>query len=279
MVVLLFQHLAVAAQTSVDLADLGHLFFRKVVQHHAEDASQCSGVLAGAVRFVGRQLQMLVDGALLVVVQTGVHGLRHGQGVDIGRLQLDAAALGCCPQKAHIKGVDVVSHQNAVTCKGKEGFQRFLFAGRIRYHLVGDASQLGDLGGDGLARLDEGIKLLHHLAIADDDRANLGKVLYPGVKTGGLCIEHAELAVQRLILYAIDAGHHIVHKIGFAPVDEFEIRVLFVDIIRCQHGFRVALTHAVVGDGNGGVSHAVRQLDDAAGVAEAVHAGKLGVQM
>ena len=52
-----------------------------------------------------------------------------------------------------------------------------------------------------------------------------------------------------------------------------------MDVIGCQHGFRIALTHAVVGDGNGGVSHAVRQLDDAAGVAEAVHAGKLGVQM
>ena len=52
-----------------------------------------------------------------------------------------------------------------------------------------------------------------------------------------------------------------------------------MDVIGRQHGFRIALTHAVVGDGNGGVSHAVRQLNDAAGVAEAVHAGKLGVQM
>ena len=175
--------------------------------------------------------------------------------------------------------MDVVPHQNAVARKGKKGFQRFLFTGGIRYHLVGDAGQLGDLGGDGLAGLDEGVEFLHYLTVADDDRADLGKVLHPGVKTGGLGVEHAELAVQRLILYAVDAGHHVIHKIGFAPVDEFEVRVFFVDIIGCQHGFGVALTHAVVGDGNGGVSHAVRQLDDAAGVAEAVHAGKLGVQM
>ena len=222
---------------------------------------------------------MLVDGALLIIVQARVHSLRHGQGIDIGRLQLDAAALGCCPQKAHIKGVDVVSHQNAVTCKGKKSFQRFLFAGGIGYHLVGDAGQLGDLGGDRLAGLDKGIELLHHLAVADDDRADLGKVLYPGVKAGGLGVKHAELAVQRLILYAVNAGHHVVHKIGLAAVDELKIRVFFVDVIGCQHGFRVTLTHAVVGDGNGGVSHAVRQLDDAAGVAEAVHAGKLGMQM
>ncbi len=96
-IVFLFQHLAVAAKTSVDLADLRHLFFRKVVQHHAEDASQCSGVLAGAVRLIGGQLQMFVDGALFIVVQTRVHGLCHGQSVDIGRFQLDAAALGSCP--------------------------------------------------------------------------------------------------------------------------------------------------------------------------------------
>ena len=96
-IVFLFQHLAVAAKAGVDLADLRHLFFRKVVQHHAEDASQCSGVLAGAVRFVGRQFQMLIDGSLFIVVQTRVHGLCHGQSVDIGRFQLDAAALGSCP--------------------------------------------------------------------------------------------------------------------------------------------------------------------------------------
>ena len=52
-----------------------------------------------------------------------------------------------------------------------------------------------------------------------------------------------------------------------------------MDIVRCQHGFRVTLTHTVVSDGNGRMSHAVGQLDDAAGITEAVHAGKLGVQM
>ena len=77
-VIFLFQHLAVAAQAGVDLADLRHLFFFQVLEHHTEDAAQCGGVLAGAVCLVGGQLQMLVDGALLVVVQAGVHGLRHG---------------------------------------------------------------------------------------------------------------------------------------------------------------------------------------------------------
>ena len=77
-VILLFQHLAVAAKAGVDLTDLCYLLFFQVVQHDPEDAAQRGRILTGTVGLVGRQLQMLVDGALLVVVQAGVHGLRHG---------------------------------------------------------------------------------------------------------------------------------------------------------------------------------------------------------
>ena len=77
-VILLFQHLAVAAKAGVDLTDLCYLLFFQVIQHDPEDAAQRGRILTGTVGLVGRQLQMLVDGALLVVVQAGVHGLRHG---------------------------------------------------------------------------------------------------------------------------------------------------------------------------------------------------------
>ena len=52
-----------------------------------------------------------------------------------------------------------------------------------------------------------------------------------------------------------------------------------MDVIGRKHGFRIALTDAMVGDGNGRMSHPVRQLDDAARIAERIHAGQLGVQM
>ena len=168
---------------------------------------------------------MLVDGPLLVVVEAGVHGLRHGQGVDIGRLQLDAAALGGGAQETHIKGVDVVAHKDAVSRKFEEGFQCFLFAGSIRHHFVGDAGQLGDLGGDGLAGLDKGVKFLHHIAVFHDDGTDLGHILHAGVKAGGLGIKHAELPVQRLILHTVYTGDHVVHKVGFTAVDQLEVRV------------------------------------------------------
>ena len=118
-----------------------------------------------------------------------------------------------------------MSHQNAVTCKGKKSFQCFLFAGGIRYHLVGDAGQLGDLGGDGLAGLDKGVKFLHHFAVFHDDGTDLGHILHARVKAGGLGIKDTELPVQRLILHTVYTGDHVVHKVGFAAVDQLEVRV------------------------------------------------------
>ena len=121
--------------------------------------------------------------------------------------------------------MDVVAHKDAVSRKFEEGFQRFLFAGSIRHHFVGDAGQLGDLGGDGLAGLDKGIKFLHHFAVFHDDGTDLGHILHARVKAGGLGIKDAELPVQRLILHAVHAGDHVVHKVGFASIDQLEVRV------------------------------------------------------
>ena len=277
--VLLFQHLPVAAQTGVDALHGGDLFLGKVTEHDAEDAAQRGGVLAGAVGLVVGQLQMLVDGSLLIVVQARIHSLCHGQGVDIGRLKGNAAALGGGFQEADIERMGIVGHQDAAIREPEKGFQRFLLPGGIGHHLVGDAGQLSDLGGDGLARLDKGVELLHHFPVPHDHRADLGQVLHAGVQAGGLGVEHAELAVQRLVLHAVDAGHHIIHKVGLAAVDQLEIRVALVDLVGGQHGLRVALTDTVVGDGNGRVAHPVGQLDDAARVAEGIHAGQLGMQV
>ena len=70
-------------------------------------------------------------------------------------------------------------------------------------------------------------------------------------------------------------------KLLLAPVSVqgLEAEKSIVDGIRRQHSLGVALTDAVVGDGDGRVAHPVGQFDDAAGVAEAVHAAGLGMQM
>ena len=93
-VIFLFQDLPVAAKAGVDLAGAGDLLFFQVLEHDAEDPSQGPRVLAGPVGLVVGQLQVLVDGSLLIVGKPRVHGLGHGQGVDIAQVQLDAAAAG-----------------------------------------------------------------------------------------------------------------------------------------------------------------------------------------
>ena len=278
-VILLFQHLTVAAESGVDAADGCDLLFLQILEHDAEDAAQRGGVLAGAMSFVGGQLQVLVDSPLLVVVEAGIHGLRHGQSVDIGRLELDSAPLGSGAEEPDVEGVGVVGHEDAAIHEFEEGFQRLGLAGGIGHHLVGDAGQLRDLGRDGLAGFDEGVEFLHHLAVPHDDCTDLGQVLHARVEARRLGVEDAELAVQRLVLHAVDAGDHVIDEVGLTAVDELEIRVGLVDGVRRQHGLGVALTDAVVSDGDGRVAHPVGQLDDAAGVAEGVHAGQLGMQM
>ena len=278
-IILLLQHLAVPAEAGVDAADGGDLFFLQIFQHDAEDAAQCGRVLAGAMGLVGGQLQMLVDGPLLVVVETGVHGLSHGQGVDIGRLKLDSAPLGGGAEEPDVEGVGIVSHKDAAIHKVEEGFQRLGLAGGVSHHLVGDAGQLGDLGGDGLSGFYEGVEFFHHLPVPHDDRADLCQIFHAGVEARRLSVEDAELAVQRLVFHAVDAGYHVIDKVGLTAVNELEVRVCLMDGVRRQHGLGVALTDAVVGDGDGRVAHPVGQFDDAAGVAEGVHTGQLGMQM
>src|SRR5699024_3582521 len=96
---------------------------------------------------------------------------------------------------------------------------------------------------------------------------------------GGLGIEHHEGTRQRHAGPAVDRGHHIVHKVRFAAVDQLEVGVFLVDVVGGQHGLGVALADAVVGDGDGPVAHAVGQAHDLAGVVEAVHGTGLGVQV
>ena len=166
-----------------------------------------------------------------------------------------------------------MSHKDAAIYKVEKGFQRLGLAGGVGYHLVGDSGQLGNLGGDGLSGFYEGVEFFHHFPVPHDDRADFCQVLHAGVEARRLSVEDAELTVQRLVFHAVDAGYHVIDKVGLTAVDELEVRVCLVDGVRRQHGFGVALTDAVVGDGDGRVAHPVGQFDDAAGVAESVHAG------
>ena len=281
-VVFLFQHLFVAAQTCVDGLDIADVLLRQVGQHHLKDARQRHGIVHGAVVVERRDLQVFVDGIQLIVAQPGEQRLPHGQRVNVGILvKADARALPCLADKQHIKAVGVVRHQNVVAAEFLEGADGFVRRGGVRHHGIVDARQFHHARRDGLAGVDEGAEFLFRVdfAVFDKHRADFGQALGVRVQSGGLGVEHNKTAVQRHFGTAVQRGDHVIDKIRLAAVNQLKAGVVFVDGVGGQHGFGVALADAVVGNGDGAVSHTVRQPHDLAGIIKAVHGAGLGMQM
>ena len=228
-----------------------------------------------------RDLQVLVDGVQLIVAQARKQCLAHGQRVQIGVVKADARPFPCLADEQHVKAVGVVGHQRQFAAEFFECPDGFLRRGRVRHHGIIDAGQFHDFLRDGLARIDKAGELLFlvDFAVFHHHRADFGKALGVGIQSGGLGVEHHKAAGQRHGQLAVNCRDHVIHKVGLAAVDELEIRILFVDVVGCQHSLRVALTDAMVGDGDGPMPHAVGQTDDLTGIAEPVHGTGLGVQM
>ena len=281
MMIFLFQHLFIAAKAGVDLLHRLNSLFLKITEHDLEDAGQRHGIVHRPVMVEGRNLQVLVDGVQLIVAQARKQRLTHGQRVQIGVVKADARPFPCLADEQHIKAVGVVGHQRQFAAKFLERPDGLLRRGRVRHHGIIDAGQFHDFLRDGLAGIDKAGKLLFlvDLAVFHHHRADLGEALSVGIQPGGLGIKHHKAAGKRHSQLTVDGRNHVIHKVSLTAVDELEIRVLFVDVIGGQHGLRVALTDAVVGDGDGPVAHAVGQTDDLAGITESVHGAGLGVQM
>ena len=281
MVIFLFQHLFVAAKAGVDLLHRLNSLFLQIAEHDLKDAGQRHGIVHRPVMVEGRNLQVLVDGVQLIVAQTREQRLTHGQRIQIGVVKADACPFSRFADEQHVKAVGVVGHQRQFAAEFLECPDGLLRRGRVRHHGIVDAGQLHDLLRDGLAGIDKSGKLLFlvDLAVFHHHRADLGEALSVGIQPGGLGVEYHKAAGQRHGQLTVDGRDHVIHKVSLTAVDELEIRVLFVDVIGGQHGLRVALTDAVVGDGDGPVAHAVGQTDDLAGITESVHGAGLGVQM
>ena len=279
MIVLFLQHFLVAAQPGVDLAHGLHLAFFQIFQHFAKDLGQRQRIVHRTVVVEGLNFQVLVHGVQLVVAQARIQHLCHGQRVDIGVGKAEACTGRAVVQHFHIKAVAVVRHQNAAAAPLVKLLQRLLGRGGIGHHGIVDARKLHDFGRNGNAGIHKGGKAIRDLAVFHHHRTNFGEAVMLKIQAGGFHIKHHEPAVHGFIVLAVNHGHHIVYKIGFAAVDHLKIGVFFMNAVGGSHGLGVALTHAVVGNGNGAVTHAVCQLHNAVGITKAVHAGKLGVQV
>ena len=280
-VVFLFQHLFVAAQTGIDLLNVVDFLLVQVLQHLLEDTGQGHGVIHRPVVVEGRDLQVLVDGIQLIVPQAREQCLGHGNGIDIRIIEGNTRPFRRLVQDQHIKAAGVVGNDDVIPAEFLEAADGFVGAGGVRHHGVVDAGEFHHPGGNRTARINKSAEALFlvDLAVFHVDGADLGHDIVVGIQAGGLGIKDHKAAGERHLHLTVDSGDHIVHEVGFAPVDQLEVRVGAMDVIRCQHGFGVALADTVVGDGNGTVAHAVGQTDDLAGVTEAVHGAGLGMQV
>ena len=282
MVVFLFQHLFVAAKAGVDGLDRVDVLLLQIGQHHLIDSGQRHGIINSAVVVEGRYLKMLVDRVQLVVAQPREQRLSHRQRVDIGVLvPADARLLPRLADEQHIKAVGVVGHKNVVPAKFFKSADGLLGCRGVGDHGIVDAGQVNDFLRDRLAGIDEGAEFLSlvNFTVFHIDGADLGQPLGVGVKAGRLGVEHNKRAGQRHLRRTVDGGDHIIDEVGLTAVNQFKVRVCFVDGIGGQHRLGVALTDAVVSDGDSAVAHAVRQTHDLSGVVEAVHRAGLGMQV
>lgn len=135
-----------------------------------------------------------------------------------------------------------MGHKNVVPAKFFESADGLLGRRGVGDHGIVDAGQVNDLLRDRLAGVDEGAELLFlvDLAVFNIDCADLGQALGVGVETRRLGVKDDERAGERHLGAAVDCGDHVIDEVGLTAVNQFKVRVCFVDGIGGQHRFGVA---------------------------------------
>jgi len=98
---------------------------------------------------------------------------------------------GCSLEEGDVEG-RIVSDQHAVVGELEKSGEHAADPWRVGDHLVGDAGQDRDEGGDRLGRVDQGLELADHLATTDLDRADLGDVCAGGTAARRLEVDDNE---------------------------------------------------------------------------------------
>jgi hypothetical protein len=162
-------------------------------QERHQDLRRGLGVGQGAVDRLHRRVGPAGQGAQVVPLHLAVEQPpREHERVEPGLGEVAArqpAALVI--EKAQVEG-RVVGHEHVLAGEVHEGGERVLDVGAGGDHLVVDAGELGDHGGDGPVRVHEGDEAVDHLARPDAHRADLGHLRQPGRAAGRLQVDDAE---------------------------------------------------------------------------------------
>ena len=221
-----------------------------------------------------RQVQMLTDDVQLELRQLRQKILRQRQRIQIRRLKGDAVGLAPLADEADVK-LRVVGRQGPPVHEVQKGPDGLLLAGGTHQHLVGDAGELDDVGGQGALGVYEGLEALLHFPMFQDDRTDLRDDLRLLVQARRLQVKADDGLVQVLVQAAPDgqALVHVVDVIGLRAQQD-----LTLALARAP-GVREGLGHAVVRDGNGRVAPGDGPLHCVLGVGQGVHGGHTGVQV
>ena len=237
------------------------------ISHHGR-------VVRGPVVVEVRQVQVAADDVQLVLAQLRQQVLGQGEGIQKGGGKGNAVPLTPGPDKADVK-LRVVGGQRAAVHKGQKGPQGLLLAGGPHQHVVGDAGELDDVGGQLPLGVHKGLEPLLHLPLLQDHRADLGDHILGPAQARGLQVKADDGPVQVLVLGAPD-GEAVVYVVDIVSLGAQQDLQL---VLAGAPGIGEGLGHTMVGDGDGGMTPGNGPLHRVLGVGEGVHQGHLGVQV
>ena len=247
----------------------------KLGKELVHDAGHDHRVVRSPVMVELREVQAVRDDIQLEALQIRKQRLAQGQGVQEDGVKVQALALGRGTHKAGIE-VGVVGDQGPVPGIVQESLHGFLLAGSVGHVLIPDARELGDVRGDRLAGIHEGIKRREDLAPPEDDRADLGHAVQLGIQAGRFDVEGDKLGIEREVGLANHRGVavHVIEIIGLEAVDDLDPGVL----PRLPH-VREGLGHAVVRHRDGGHPPGRGAFHHGLRVGQGVQSGKTRMQM
>ena len=130
--------------------------------------------------------------------------------------------------------------------------ERFLFAGCVLHHIVGDAGQFGDFRRNRHTGIDKSIETFSDLTVFQPYRTDFGDAVILGVESGGFQVKHDEfIVIKGCGSIPLDRANAVVDVIRLHAIDDLDVHALFSRGRRGVHRLRERLRHTVVGDGDG----------------------------
>ena len=143
-----------------------------------------AGVIQGAVTVGQDAAESGSEGGKVVAAVSG-----QGNGCQLVGIDDLVVLENVVPLKeAQVKAYVVPDH-GVIANEVRELLDHFLQAGGVAHHLVGDAGELGNEGGDGLAGIDQGGPFIFHAVPVKTHSGDLQDGILEGIKAGGFNID------------------------------------------------------------------------------------------